>query len=219
MLGDLIQSIYNATVRPLLPTKVAVYNGIPVRNIRLLDRSHHFQDHKAEFLEPLSEAVSSGDTVVQVGGGIGTSTVVAAETAGPEGRAVTFEASEELVDVATETLRLNRKTWRDSGPAEVKHAVVGEIGEVMNQLGDPEEVAPEELPACDVLGLDCEGAELEILRNLNDLPPIVVVETHGWLDSPTTAVREQLNTSGYEIVDEVRQVPDRDNYVLTATLN
>ena len=54
----------------------------------------------------------------------------------------------------------------------VKHAVVGEA---INVYGDPGQlstliVAPAERPGCDILELDCEGAEIAILREYDHSP-------------------------------------------------
>jgi hypothetical protein len=48
----------------------------------------------------------------------------------------------------------------------------------INVYGDPSQlatlvVAPVELPGCDVLELDCEGAEIVILRDMTIRPRVV----------------------------------------------
>jgi hypothetical protein len=52
-----------------------------------------------------------------------------------------------------------------------------------------------------VLELDCEGAELAILRALPEAtaPDTVVVETHPHLGVTEDAVREALDGSGYRV--------------------
>ena len=83
----------------------------------------------------------------------------------------------------------------------VKHAVVGEA---INVYGDPDQhsplvVAPTELPPCDILELDCEGAETVILRNITIRPRVIVVETHGLYGAPTWMVKELLEELGYAV--------------------
>lgn len=39
---------------------------------------------------------------------------------------------------------------------------------------------PQKIPACDVLELDCEGAEIEIIESINFTPRALIVELHPW---------------------------------------
>ena len=58
-------------------------------------------------------------------------------------------------------------------------------------------VAPEALPPCDVLELDCEGAEVEILSTMTIRPRVILTETHGLYGAPTPRVVELLGKIGY----------------------
>jgi hypothetical protein len=62
-------------------------------------------------------------------------------------------------------------------------------------------VHPSELPSCDILELDCEGAEIGILRDMTIQPRVIAVETHGFLGAPTSAARELLEARGYHVQD------------------
>jgi hypothetical protein len=60
---------------------------------------------------------------------------------------------------------------------------------------------PSQLPQCDVLQLDCEGAEAEILRELTIQPRVVLVETHGLYGAPTDLIASLLKKRGYVVSD------------------
>jgi hypothetical protein len=47
-------------------------------------------------------------------------------------------------------------------------------------------ISPAELPECDILELDGEGAESLILRNMTIRPRVIAVETHGVYGAPTS---------------------------------
>jgi hypothetical protein len=49
--------------------------------------------------------------------------------------------------------------------------------------------------------LDCEGAEVEILRELIIRPRVILVETHGLFGAPTDLVASLLETRGYVVSD------------------
>ena len=60
---------------------------------------------------------------------------------------------------------------------------------------------PSQLPPCNVLQLDCEGAEAEILRGLIIRPRAILVETHGVFGAPTDLVASLLEKRGYVVSD------------------
>jgi len=77
------------------------------------------------------------------------------------------------------------------------HALVGEEVFVYGEANSAERCSPQELPECDVLELDCEGAEAEILRSIEIRPRVLLVETHGFRGAPTDEVDELLRGMGY----------------------
>lgn len=206
-----LRTLYNRLLRPYLPRKIAVYNGVPVRNIKLLDQSDVYPTYEEALLEGIRQQVQADDEVVIVGGGLGVSTVVAARQCGPGGSVVTFEGSPERASLAGETLALSNLQER----ASIREAIVGPEIAVHGETGDVSTVSPEDLPDCDVLVLDCEGAELEILEEPPDARAIVV-ETHRFLDAPEEDVRALLDRHGYEVVDRGVEVEDLGVFVLTA---
>jgi hypothetical protein len=91
----------------------------------------------------------------------------------------------------------------------VVHAVVSEAIGVYGSEVSRTIVRPDELPACDVLELDCEGAETNILREMTIDPRVIVVETHGFLGSATADVRRLLESRGYSVDDLGWSEPSR----------
>lgn len=217
MLYNTIKQTYNRLLRPHLPRKVGVYNGVPVRGPKLLDATDVKHDHEAGLVAATREAISPGDDVVLVGGGFGTSAVHASEAAGPYGSVHVYEASAEMYDCLTDTLAMN-----GCDNVTAHHAIVGEPGDVWGDLGDPARVSADAVPACDVLQLDCEGAELALLDAIPELPPSVVVETHGVYGASTDAVCAVLTDRGYGIAGVRDHIPgseyhrDQDVYIVTA---
>lgn len=207
-----VQRLYNWLVRPRTPRKIASFNGVPVRGVRLFDTTEEFPDYEAPLVAAIRQRIRDGDDVVVVGGGRGVSSTVAAQRCGPEGSVVAFEGSQSRVALARETLELSRV----DDVATVEHAVVGEAIDVAGEVGDATVVSPTDLPACDVLVLDCEGAEVEILDALEETPRVVIVETHDFLGTSESDVRDSLNGHDLEVVERGVEDEARGVFVLTA---
>ncbi len=78
------------------------------------------------------------------------------------------------------------------------------VGEAIGVYGDGEVapvVAPKDLPECDILEMDCEGAERIILAGMTIRPRAIAVETHRVYGSPTEVVHEALEKLGYAVTD------------------
>lgn len=132
-----------------------------------------------------------------IGGGYGVSSVAAATHTGETGSVDVYEGSAPAVKQVQDTLRLNGVVNR----VNVHHTVVGPEIQLDGERGGATELAPEELPACDVLVLDCEGAETAILSNLDIAPRTIIVETHEIYDSSEEDVKMLLEDMGYEIAE------------------
>ena len=185
------------------------FNGVPTGDrTRLLDLAvkrwwadpHRSRpDYESGLVAGMRAHVGPGERVVVVGGGHGVTAAVAALTAGPDGRVEAFEASDAM-------LPLIRQTLRAAGVAErvvVHHAVVGAAHGV---YGATTAAVVTQVPPCDVLVLDCEGAEREILQGLADAPDrprVLLVETHGLYGAPTSDVRALAEGLGYTVVRDV----------------
>jgi len=202
VIRSLFRYPYNTFVRPYLPRKIGMMNGVAVRWPRLFDIDDHTPDWKAGTVSAVRESITSADTVVEIGGGFGVCTVWAArEAEGPNGagEVISFEAAENRVEVMRETIELNKV----SDAVSVRHAVVGESVDVFGEMEGASKVSPAELPNCDVLVMDCEGAEFDILKHIQERddwrPDRVVVETHGFAGAPTDEIKTVLRELGYSI--------------------
>lgn len=116
--------------------------------------------------------------------------------AGQHGRVVAFEATKSRVETAETTLAHNLT------PSEVEliHAVIGDVAtHSVEKYGgaDGDRVSVGQLPSCDVLVSDCEGAERHILDNLCQRPRAMVIESHGFAGASAEWVCEKLASLGY----------------------
>lgn len=193
---------YEKYLRKLLPRRTVSYNDIPVRASRIGDSviPWHTTDipgYEGALVRGIRKYVENGDTVNVVGGGWGVSTVAAAKQAGEHGRVITYEGGKETVEKVEETVQLNGVGNRVT----VRHAVVGNSLSLRGDGTHAKAVSPIELPDCDVLVLDCEGAEMEILEEMEIRPRAIVVETHGMFGATKTDVQNKLTSAGYDTVE------------------
>lgn len=207
-----LRSIYDEYVRDQLPRKIGVYNGVPVRDRALFDMTDEQPEYEGPLVNAIERTVQGEDSVIIVGGGRGVSTVIAARAVGPLGDVTVYEGSREQYDLVEETVRLNRVADRTSVNFEVVGDAVSLWGEGMQaDISDPEK-----LPPCDILILDCEGAEKQVVSELSTLPSTIVVETHGDLGVAPEEMVRTLESRGYEIINREAEVPERGIVILTA---
>src|SRR3990170_300190 len=90
----------------------------------------------------------------------------------------------------------------------VIHGFVGSIISTWGDLNGAEKI--NNIPKCDILELDCEGAEREILSKLDIEPRVIIVESHGHLGSPSSLVKSLLISKGYRILDEMVENLEND---------
>lgn len=211
---------YKSVLRPLLPgTNFYRKNGVKWKDKKSLDPyfgiNYDDPTYEAALVSAVRSNVRPGDYVGVIGGGRGISTVVAAESAGEEGGVIVYEGAEERTDWIRNTVTLNAV----ESIVEVEHAIVGPRVKVYGVADSAKQVNSSDLPAFDVLEMDCEGAELDILKNLTIRPGVIVVEVH-----PENCREEDvtwvLSNMGYEIVDRGLENPDTDQPlpILTARL-
>lgn len=172
--------------------------------------------YEAALLGSLREQVDTGDDVVIVGGGRGISAVVAAERVGPEGSVTVYEASNKMVEEISWTIIANGYERRVT----VHHGVVGTYHshneDIYGSAEETDRIEIASLPECDLLELDCEGAEVEILSQLEIEPEVIIVETHGFLGASEEDVRNELDRLGYEVRTRGMESESQGVYVLTA---
>lgn len=206
--------IYGRYLRPLLPkTNVnIIYNDVVVGKERLFERyiPNQFQNYtpypgndsyEQSYVRAIREHLE-GTKVVVIGGGEGVSTVTAARLVGEKGRVISYEGGKKSAKAVRQTIDYNNV----QDCVDVHHALVGKYSHVRGSVKEADVVDPEDLPPCDSLLLDCDGAELSILPELEYLPPLIIVEHHAVKpDIPyqPDSLREYFVDNGYDIVDEV----------------
>lgn len=197
---SLINSVYNRTVRPFLPPRIGVYSGVAVRDpVKLLDREGTNPHHKDGMVDTIQRGVREGDTVVEVGAGMGILTVHAARRAGPMGCVHAYEGGQDNARTVRQTVRLNEVEDR----VNVNHTVVEYVETVWGSPGTAAVISVEQLPEMDVLVMDCEGAEVPILKAMQHTrhePRECIVETHAWTGADSATVTELLEANQHEVV-------------------
>jgi precorrin-6B methylase 2 len=155
--------------------------------------------YESALINGIQQYVEPGDTVVVVGGGWGVSTVVAAAQAGESGRVTTYEGGDETVEKVEETVQMNDVGDRVS----VRHAIIGRAVSLRDDGTGAKVISPTELPSCDALVLDCEGAEMDILKEMEIRPDSIIVESHRMYGATEADIRDILSSSGYETIESV----------------
>jgi len=198
----IIKFIYNNYIRIYLPKKMVVYNGVHVQAAHLGDRyiPWHQTDrptYESGIVKSIYKFVDSDDDITIVGGGWGVSSVTAAKVIGGKSHVKVFEADKNTACIIEETAKINNVKKR----VEIIHAVVGQAISLRGS-GDAGKIIPAaDLAKCNVLILDCEGAELHILESMDIRPEVLIVETHGVYDAPTKKVELILENIGYNVID------------------
>lgn len=154
----LVRLLYNRVFRRRLPRKIGTRAGVATP-FGLLDVTTSLPEYEVEHVSALRSTVRSGDRVVIVGGGWGVTATLAAHQCGPDGRVDVYEAVPSVAEEVEQTVERNGVADRVTVHVE---RVDGET----------------DLPECDVLELDCEGAEVDVLRHLDIQPRVLVVEHH-----------------------------------------
>lgn len=198
-------ALYRRKVRPLLPDSGRnLRNGVPAEQQKKLFDDYlpynwHGINDRPNYenaLVNLHQVVTKpGDNVIIIAGGYGISTYYAAKSVGEKGQVIVFEGSTERFEYLKEfTHRIGI-----SDIVDVNEAIVGEDIKVYDNNVTDNRHSPEELPPCDVLELDCEGAEMGILSNMNARPRDIFVEVHPHLEPETKYVPKKLDEMSYNI--------------------
>jgi hypothetical protein len=210
---------YRRGVRRWLPGHPVYYAGIPVAHDRKWGdrwvpsrwRPKSIEDdseYEAALVGGLREHVRPGDRVVVIGGGVGVTATIAALQAGPTGHVRCFEGAREGVQKVKRTAALNGVAHLLT----VEHGVVARAISVYGTAPERDVVRPEALPDCDVLELDCEGAEVDILQQMTIQPRVILVETHGLYGAPTALVSSLLEDRGFRVSDNGVAAPRKRAY-------
>lgn len=194
-MASAIRPVYDR-VRPYLPRRLGSLNNVAVRRPRLFDATDVDKNYKKALIDATRSYAKDGDTVINIGGGAGVSTVVAARQVGPTGSVITYEGGSEWVDLCREAADINHV----EDIVDVKHCVVGTDVGVWGEPGDT--ISPCDLPSAEMLIMDCEGAEMLILEQLDQTPDVVIVEVHPSKGIDVAEVPDLLLSQGYQIRTE-----------------
>lgn len=185
------------------PYKIEIQNGAAVRN-KWLGHPHDFNPgHEEKLISAIRSVVGISDTVVLIGAHKGASTVIAARKTGPEGKVHAYEAQDAIIPQLKETLELNLVEKNVT----LHHAVVEVAKSVYGDFQKADHVPATDIPDCDVLVMDCEGAEKEILKEMDNNPAYIIVETHPQFNSSTEQIISILEKQDYSI----REVTPHDD--------
>lgn len=176
--------------------------------------------YEEKLLLGINNFLDKNESVTIVGGGFGvTATKISDITNRPLN---IYEPSIEQIEIIEKTFKLNGV---DTAKITIHNCAVSNNRYSYDGNKNTPAIQPSHIIPCDFLELDCEGAELEILRNLAFRPKKILVETHGFRGSPTSEVIKCLNEMGYSILElgiaEPRLWSDcvkNDIYVLYASL-
>lgn len=194
--------------------RTRILNGVAVPGTEFAPEQDHYPDHEGVVVNALRRHVRRGDSVVVVGGGWGTTAVVAARMTHFEGDVTVYEPSSKMFDRLRRTVEVN-------GVGDVvtlEHAAIGPVTESSERIfgevsGDTR--PPGAVPRCDVLDVDCEGAELDVLRALDFTPRLLTVEAHPHLGCSADEVETELVDLGYTIAERepIREDSDIVHFV------
>jgi hypothetical protein len=187
-----MQYVYDSTIRYITPRKIKVYNGVALNVGRLFDTNVIVPEYKQGTIEPLRILTKEEDDVTVIGGGFGVSAVVAAHQASS---VTVFEGSRKQANIVRETAKLNRV----AKDVTVIEAIVGRAIDVYGESHADTVMQPSELDRCDVLEMDCEGAEEFILKELDITPRVIIVESHPQFGVTPESIRQHLMDNGYDI--------------------
>ena len=192
-----------------------IYSGIRIAYKKnYLDRyfpslKHQLTDkprYEFALINALKRHVKADTKVLIVGGGAGITAIYAAQRA-PNGSVVCYEGNK----ISCANINRAAKYANVNNLNVINKIVQNDIG-VYGSRKSKLQIDADSLPDCDLLELDCEGAEIQILKNLTKLPRIIIVETHGFLGSTTQKVRQLLIERGYTVVDLGVAEPDEKQF-------
>jgi len=202
--------IYSSSFRKIMPIDGYYTNaGIPVNRKKSFDSivpGNPYSDspkHESAIISALKNHVCEGDDIVVVGAGTGTTSIIAAKQAGKSGSVIAYDGSDRQVKKAKQVFVLNDVEDR----CDVQQRVVGPAIHLASSEHDTtsehKSLPIAELPECDVLELDCEGAEKTIVEKMQIRPRVIIAETHPHFDSSPEQITDLLENKDYEVIKKV----------------
>lgn len=201
---QLIESVYHATIRDRLPRRPMVVKSEPItiKRPRVFDMGTMVGSHEPEEYESLRALIRTGDHVVIIGGGYGSSTVLASRLAGSAGRVDVWEAVPAMADLTTWAVENNLT----EAPVYIHNEAVETLTATSEESYGKavSTVSVDEVPTGDVWSLDCEGAEAAIL-SAGDPPDRLSVEVHpGMADMSKIAnLLERAERINLDVSDDI----------------
>jgi hypothetical protein len=224
--------IYRHFIRDLTPTTGYLEYAIGLANNPIvIDEKKYFFDKffssyykvnpKRELGLRLAHVALTrmGDHVVIIGGGEGLSAITAAQQIGKKGKLTIYDGLEDERNVFG-TRKIQRNLELNGVPPiwVIKHGFVTSRNNdlINNKTYDTEFlnektpiIHPSELPECDVLETDCNGAELLILQNMKIRPRVLIIELEAAFykkffdnNEHPRDVLKLLNEIGYTIIKQ-----------------
>jgi hypothetical protein len=185
--------------------KIGLYCGVAVRDLHPLAKEDCFPNYEKLEVDAIQMYTKKKDTVIIVGAHRGVTAVAAARAVGSEGKVIAYEGVEQLANLSRSSLILNQVELQ----AEIVHGIVEtEIELGIGVRGLPPTIKTESLIECDVLSLDCEGAEQQILEKLTIKPSYIFVEVHTALGVDLKKFKETLIEKKYDIILERKMYED-----------
>jgi hypothetical protein len=227
----LVKLIYVSFIRSLLPTVGYLRKAKPLNHDGVkIDQEEKLFDKYLDL-----PRVDDGDTtkelglrighlaltqrddhVVIIGGGNGISATTAARQVGPGGKVTIFDGmtgeNDPRFGIAHVERGLELNGVEDR--CVTRHGLVGSKGDTVEMYAthmdyEVPTIHPSELPECDVLEFDCNGMELDILRQLEIRPRAMIVELEAPFykelfdgEAHPREVLEVLDGMGYTIVQQ-----------------
>jgi len=220
-------------------TEVAVASG-PMKGIRLMldlqtEKDVWLGNYEPEMLVMLQASTPAGGVAFDVGANIGLISLTLAESVGPEGQVVAFEALPANVDRLQANLALNESGRRVRVEAAAAGAATGQSVFLVHRSGGMgklggsagrDETYDDEIdvrvvslddyvfeqghPLPSLIKIDVEGGEGMVLRGANRLlseqRPILLIELHG--PEAASSVWEQLMRFGYTVRELKKGLPN-----------
>jgi hypothetical protein len=215
LLIRIVGYFHEHVVRPYLPTKednLAKFNGVYVsyEKTKYLDAILGLVNYEGPLVRELKDCAAHANCIIIVGGGYGVSTTKAAKYSDEDTEIISYEGSETMFQRLLCTLSINNVSGVNT-----KKKIVGDPISVASDTVTDESISPSELPASDLLILDCEGTEKQILNQMTHQPSTIIVETHGQYGSPVEDINEILLRKGYSLKNETVMSINKDMSILT----
>jgi tRNA G37 N-methylase Trm5 len=83
---------------------------------------------------------------------------------------------------------------------ETRCTIVGEAKRTASGQKTGDSLHPSEFPECDIIEMDEQGSEIDILKEIEANPRIMIVETHRYLGAKSEEVKRYIHDLGYQVL-------------------